>query len=346
MTTPATSAKPLPLTGLHRRLGAEIAEPDGFPVPLRYGPVEDELRALRETAGIADLSWRGRLELLGKDRLRFLNNYVTCDVKSLAPGAGAYGFFTNPQGRILSDAVLLALEDRLWVEVGPGQEEPLAAHLKKYILADRVEVRTLDDMLPIAVLGPRAEQILGADLSSLGNAWSHARIAVHGTEVELQRRGLLGAPAWTLWVSASVAAPLVERLMAEGARPVGFAALEALRAEAGIPRFGRDYGPDNFPQETGIEEAVSYTKGCYLGQEVVARIHYRGGVQNVLRKLAFEGSAPAQGAALLHDGREAGRATTVAGSTGLAILHRRAAEPGTRVEVEGGTPLDTALVRP
>ena len=337
------ATQPLPLDSLHRRLGAEIGDPDGFSVPLRYGPVEEERRALREGAGIADLSWRGRLELLGKDRLRFLHNYVTCDVKGLAPGAGAYGFFTSPQGRVLSDAVLLAHEDRLWVEVGPGQEEPVAAHLKKYLLADRVEVRTLDDMLPIAVLGPRAEEVLGADLSSLGEAWSHARIMVHGTEVELQRRGLMGIPAWTLWVSASIAAPLVEELISRGARPVGFEALEALRAETGIPRFGRDFGPDNFPQETGIEEAVSYTKGCYLGQEVVARIHYRGGVQNVLRKLVFEGAEPAQGAVLLHDGREAGRATTVVGSTGLGIVHRRAAEPGTQVEVEGG---GTALVKP
>ncbi len=337
------ATKSLPLDALHRRLGAEIGEPDGFPVPLRYGPVEKEIQVLREGAGIADLSWRGRLELLGADRLRFLHNYLTCDVKGLTPGAGAYGFFTNPQGRVLSDAVVLAHEDRLWVEVGPGQEEPIAAHLKKFLLADRVEVRTLDDMLPITVLGPRAEAVLGADLSSLGESWSHGRIAVHGTEVELQRRGLAGAPAWTLWVSASAAVPLVERLIVEGARPVGFEALEALRVEAGIPRFGRDFGPGNFPQETGIEEAVSYTKGCYLGQEVVARIHYRGGVQNVLRKLVFEGIEPAQGVALLHDGREAGTATTVVGSIGLGILHRRAAEPGTRVEVEGG---GTALVRP
>lgn len=335
-----------PLDGLHRLLGAEIGAPDGFPVPLRYGSVEEEQRALEETAGIADLSWRGRLELLGPDRLRFLHNYLTCDVKGLAPGAGAYGFFTSPQGRILSDAVVLALEDRLWVEVGPGQEEAIAAHLKKYLLADRVEIRSLDDMLPIAVLGPRAESVLGADLSSLGAAWSHARIAVHGTEVELHRRGLLGAPAWTLWVPASVAAPLVERLISAGARPVGFEALEALRAEAGIPRFGRDFGPDNFPQETGIEEAVSYTKGCYLGQEVVARIHYRGGVQNVLRRLVFEGIAPAPGVKLLHDGREAGRATTVIRSLGMGILHRRAAEPGTRVEVEGGGAALVELPRP
>ena len=320
------------LEDLHRRLGAEIAEPDGFPVPLHYGSVEEEHRALKEGVGVADLSWRGRLELIGKDRLRFLHNYLTCDVKGLAPGTGAYGFFTNPQGRILSDAVVLSHEDRLWVEVGPDQDESIAEHLRKFILADRVEVRGLDDMLPIVVLGPRAEAILG--VSSLED-WSHARVSVHGTEVELQRRGLMGAPAWTLWVSASIADHLFEQLIEEGARPVGFEALERLRTEAGIPRFGRDFGPENFPQETGIEEAVSYTKGCYLGQEVVARIHYLGGVQNVLRKLDFEGTAPAQGAVLLHDGREVGKATTVAGSTGLGILHRRA-EPGTRVEIEGG----------
>lgn len=309
-------------------------------------PSEEQYRALREGCGILDLSWRGGLELLGPDRLRFLHNYVTCDVKGLAPGTGAYGFFTSPQGRILSDAVLLAREDRLWVEVGEGQEEPISSHLRKYILADRVEVRPLDGLRPVLVLGPRAEAVLGTDLSGLDASWRHTRIAVHGTEVVLQRRGLMGVPAWTLWVSDSAAGPLVERLTAEGARPVGLEALEILRAEAGIPRFGQDFGPDNFPQETGIEEAVSYTKGCYLGQEVVARIHYRGGVQNVLRRLVFEGAGPAPGAALLHDGREAGRATTVVRSfalgktVGLGILHRRA-EPETRVEVEGG---GTALV--
>ena len=111
-----------------------------------------------------------------------------------------------------------------------------------------------------------------------------------------------------------------------------------LRVEAGIPRFGQDFGPANFPQETGIDEAVSYTKGCYLGQEIVARIHYRGGVQNLLRGLVFDGER-GRGRALLHEGREAGKATSVVRSTatgktvGLSILHKRAAEPGT---VRGG----------
>src|SRR6185295_13210406 len=306
--------------------------------------VTEEYRALREGCGLADRSWTGRLEVLGADRLRFLNAYVTCDVKGLAPGDGAYGFFTNPQGRILADVVVLVREDRLWLEIPPGREEAIASHLGKYVLADRVEVHGLAEVLPISLVGPRAAEVLApAELPPPGD-WRHVRSMVLGNEVELQRTARLGAEAYTLWVSASRAPHLVERLLENPAvKPAGLEAMEILRAEAGLPRFGRDYGPENFPQETGGDEAVSYTKGCYLGQEVVARIHYRGGVQKALRGLAFEaGSTPRAGAALLFDGREVGTATTVVTSialgrpVGLAIVHRRAAEAGTRLDVEGG----------
>ena len=326
---PATSSRPLPLA-------------DSLEDPLE-NPLEKQYRALREGCGLMDRAAAGRLELLGADRQRFLNAYITCDVKGLAPGEGACGFFTSSQGRILSDAVVLAHPDRLWVEVAPGRGGPIAEHLRKYILADRVEVRGLDDMLPLGLIGPRAAEALETVEGLPDGPWRHARVKVHGTEVELQKGARPALWAYTLWVSASIAPHVIERLLEQdGVWPVGPEALDILRAEEGIPRFGVDFGPDNFPQETGIEEAVSYTKGCYLGQEVVARIHYRGGVQKVLRKLAFEGEPPASGAALLHDGREAGAATTVVRSIaegrtiGLAILHRRAAEPGTRLEVAGG----------
>ncbi|HEX6904492.1 MAG TPA: hypothetical protein VF789_32590 [Thermoanaerobaculia bacterium] len=305
--------------------------------------LEEEIRALREGCGLVDLSPRaGRIEMLGPDRLRFLNAYVTCEVKTLAPGEGAYGFLTSHQGRILADLVVLAFEDRLWLQVPAGEERAVSDHLKKYILADRVELRSLEDMMPVGLIGPRATEALGgAELPPPGD-WRHLRARVHGTEVELQRAGRLGAEAWILWVSASIARHLMESLReVPGVTPVGLEALEVLRTEAGIPRFGPDFGPDNFPQETGAEEAVSYTKGCYLGQEVVARIHYRGGVQKVLRSLTFAGRAPETGTPLLHDGREAGKVGTVVqspalGPVGLAILHRRAAEPGTRLELPDG----------
>lgn len=305
-------------------------------------PLADEYRALRHGCGLLDRSEAGRLELVGADRQRFLNAYVTCDVKTIEPGHGAYGFFTSPQGRILSDVVVLAHEDRLWLEVAPGRERMLADHLKKYILADRVEVRTLDDMVPLSLLGPRAGEVL-AELPPPG-PWRHARVMVSGTEVTLARSGRLGAEAYTLWVSASIASHLSERLLENPeVQPVGPEAWEILRTEAGVPRFGMDYGEENFPQETGDEEAVSYTKGCYLGQEVVARIHYRGGVQKILRGLVFDsGEPPAHGTPLSFEGREAGAVGTAVGSlalghpVGLAILHRRAAAAGTHLDFEGG----------
>jgi len=312
----------------------------------------EEYEALRHGCGLADRSQVDRMELLGADRERFLNAYVTCEVKGMAAGQGAYGFFTSAQGRILADLTLLVHADRLWLELPQGQRPAITEHLRRYLIADRVEMRPLDDMVPLTLAGPGAAAALAglAPASEpLAAPWGHVRAMVAGTEVVVQRTERLGVPALTLWASVSVARPLREELLAwpggerGGVRPVTGEALEAVRAEAGIPRFGRDFGPQNFPQETGAEDAVSYTKGCYLGQEVVARIHYRGGVQKTLCGLVFDGSAvPAPGAALLFEGREAGAIGTAVHSPaldrpiGLAILHRRAAAPGSRLELAGG----------
>jgi aminomethyltransferase len=346
--TTETAVRRLPLAALHRRLGAELAVlDDSSQVPLRYRPLAEEMRTLREGCGLADRSWMGRLELTGADRQRLLNGLVTCDVKGVAPGGGAYGFFTGPKGMILADFALYALGDRLWLELPPGRDEAMAAHLRKYVLAERVEVMTLADMLPLTLLGPRAAAVLGGAAAALAaSPWAHGRTAVLGSEVEVARRDLLGAPAYTLWTSASIARELAEGLLATGeVSPVGWAALETARAEAGIPRFGLDFGlaggPESFPQETGLEEAaVSYTKGCYLGQEVVARIHYRGQVHRTLRALAFD-ALPPRGAKLLVEGHEAGAVTTAVespakGPIGVAILKREGTDPGAVLDVEGG----------
>ena len=146
------------------RLGSMTTTPD----------ITGEYRALREGCGLARPEM-GRLEILGADRHRFLNAYVTCDVQALQPGEGAYGFLTNPQGRILSDLVATAHEDRLWLRLPPGQEEAVAKHLGKYILADRVEIRPLEDMLPITLIGPGATAALGgAELPPEGTGGTSA----------------------------------------------------------------------------------------------------------------------------------------------------------------------------
>jgi folate-binding protein YgfZ len=317
-----------------------------------HGSLSAEYQALRHGRALIDRSGVDRMEMLGADRLRFLNAYVTCDVKGLAAGQGAYGFFTSAQGRILADVAVLAHADRLWLELPPGQRAAIAEHLRKFLIADRVEMRPLDEMLPLTLAGPGAAAVLAEVAPGLQPAaapWSHARAEICGTEVTVQRTERLGVPALTLWVSASVAGPLREELLEQAGGgdgrllPVGLEALEAVRTEAGLARFGHDFGPQNFPQETGVEGAVSYTKGCYLGQEVVARIHYRGGVQKALCGLAFDGDAvPAPGTALLYEGREAGAIGTAVHSPalgrpiGLAILHRRATAPGSRLALAGG----------
>jgi len=254
-------------------------------------------------------------------------------------------------------------DDPLWLELPPGRAEAIAAQLRKYIIVDRVEVRPLDHLRLLTLVGPKAGEVLAAaGLPELPERpWSSVR-CIRGRRRSGRGGGWCGRTAWGRAPGPSGCQwsrrrKWRQRLLAleiggVGVRPVGPEALEVVRAEAGIPRYGVDYGGDNFPQESGIEErAVSYTKGCYLGQEVVARIHYRGGVHKGLAGLVFDAAdaanaadieMPAVGAKLLHEGKEVGTVTTAVHSPalgraiGLAVLNLRATEPGTRLALGGG----------
>ncbi len=325
----------------------------GITAPADHGDEGAERQALRSACGLVDRSWMDGLEIGGEDRARFLGGYVTCEVKDLAPGEGAYGFITSVKGRVLADPVILAAGDRLWLELPPGTAAEVSSHLAKYVIADRVEIAPLDVKF-LSLIGPRAGDVLGEVLGEdlPANDWSHrpAGGLAAGARIVREPAFEVGGgeiPAWTVVVPAASAAACVERLLErDGVTPVGHRAYDALRVEAGRPLFGVDFGDGNFPQETGLEErTVSYTKGCYLGQEVVARIHYRGGVNRHLRGLVFDGDAGDPiGHAVLAGGREAGTVTSAATAggarLGLAVLHKRA-EPGSRVEISGG---GTALV--
>lgn len=302
--------------------------------------------------GFFDRSRVSRLEIQGADRVRFLNGRITCDVGPLAPDEGAFGFLPQVKGRILADVKVLALEASLWLELPPGKGEEMAQHLGKYIIVEDVTIQPLEQV-PISVVGHRATEFLGQG-EQLEAPLSHRLIELFGTEIRLVREIDIGAPGsevpvWTVWAPASESSSLEQKLIvAGGLQPVEVETWERLRIEAGQPLYGQDYGEDNFPQETGLDDAVSYTKGCYLGQEVIARIHYRGGVNKHLRGLCFEdGGRNDQGAgdnpvskAVHEGGREAGKVTSYAfskvlGPIGLAVLHKRV-EPGAEVEIEGG----------
>lgn len=292
-----------------------------------------------------DLAPWSALELTGADRVRFLNGLVTCDVKALAPGAGAYGFFTSAQGKVLADCVVLADADTLWVQLAPALLDEMHDHVEKYRIADRVTVTKRQDLIAVRWIGAAAE---GAVARLLPEAavpeadWSHLELARGGAGGRAVRLARLGAPAVALVVPAASADGLLREALDLGAAAAPAEELESLRVGAGIARFGVDFGREHFPQETGAEaEAVSYSKGCYLGQEVVARIHYRGGVNRGLRGLRFAAAAPpALGTGLIADGHAVGRVTSTArcsgDSVGLAVLHKRGWEIGQRLELEGG----------
>lgn len=345
-----------PLASLHQRLGAQFeAVPGASSVgtgdrktPLSFGDPAGEYRALRETCGLVDRSEVDRLVITDTDRQRFLGGLVTCDVGGLATGQGIYGFFTDIKGRLLGDLVATADDERMALELPPGSAEDLSSHILKYRIADRVDIATVPQPTTVTLLGPAAPEVLSALAGTAlpGETWSHICADLADTRTMIIRDGRFGVPAWSLWMAGDPV-PRIEALLDAGRvlglEAVGSQALERLRIEEGRPRFGQDMGSANFPQETGLgDESVSYTKGCYLGQEIVARIHYRGSVNRRLCGLRFADSAAQPlGADLLLHGRPTGTVTSFVrsdhhGPIGLAILHRRAEDGATLQVADGG----------
>ncbi len=310
--------------------------------------LERDYELLTTQAALCEPPRASRLELMGPDRERFFGGMVTSAVEGLEPGHGEFGFITDVRGRVLASATVLALEDRLWLEIPRGRGRTIIEHLEKYIVTDQVEILPLGDMASVRVAGPRSAEVLaglGATAANeLSEPWAHAQVEVLDYQARLVREGHSAVPAFSLWQSSAIAPLMAEDLAAAGVPQIGAEATEAFRIEQGYPLWGVNYDDSNLPQETGIDDAVDYEKGCYLGQEIVARIHYRGQPARRMCRLVFEpGHLPAAGAAVEFDGRAAGILTSVCRSPrhetaiGLALLPRRAVEalPEARVWIEG-----------
>ena len=338
--------KKLPLHGWHEEHGARWTDSDesasDLMLPVHYGDAKSEALDASETCKLVDRSDLGRLELTGEDRVRFLNGLVTCDVAALEAGQGCYGFFTTPKGRILADVVVLAQADRLWLELPAGEGIAVREHLEKYIVADRVEVRSIDDLLLFRLLGQGVDSWLekvGAALHA--GTFAHAPATLLGTDVHASRSPLCGVPAVSLWVSSGIAGPVASDVLNEGVELVGHQAAETFRVLGAVPRFGRDFSDSNLPQETRFDAAVSYDKGCYLGQEIVARLHYRGQAARELRRVDGPGEPPAFQEELLAGERLAAVVTSSVpapdGWQGLAMVRRAALEEATLQTADGRT---------
>jgi folate-binding protein YgfZ len=311
--------------------------------------METSYTALRQRCGLWRRMPRSGLILTGEDRHRLLHGLVTCEVKALEPGQGARGFFTDAKGHILAPVVVRASEDHLWLELPLQSIAAIADHIRNYIVADRVEVLEASFSVPLTLVGPTSTDLLAAVSGSLDlpGSWNHRSIEIAGETLPLTTGVELGVPAFTLWTPEDAVESLTRALCdpaaSAGTEIVDKEAVEIVRVEEGAPRFDRDYDSENLPQETGLEDAVSYTKGCFLGQEVVARLHYRGQVARQVARLAVEGAEPAvRGAVLVLEEREAGRITSAVRRptdgrvTALAMLPRRALDPGTVLSIVGG----------
>ncbi|MBM3724277.1 MAG: folate-binding protein YgfZ [Acidobacteria bacterium] len=274
--------------------------------------------ALRGGAAWIDLSSRGRIRAAGEDRARLLHAMTTNHVQQLQPGQGCYTFFLSAQGRILADANLLCLPEEILIETEPETRAKLFEHLDKFIIADDVALSDETEAgVAIGVEGPMAEDCLSrAGFSTPAEPYSHS--THEGVMVaRLSSTGMLG---WRLFAGAGQRGELIAAVERCGAVAASLAEAELVRMERGVPRYGADITEKNLVQETRLHHAVSFTKGCYIGQEIVERVRSRGQVHKGLAAIRVETrEAVAPGTEIASEGQVVGRVTRTAWSPGLGV---------------------------
>jgi folate-binding protein YgfZ len=330
--------------------GAELVPDRGVVLPQRFADPAEEYRALREGAALIDLGFRTLVHATGADRAAFLQGMLTADVAALAPGGGCPALLLTIQGRVTADLRVVALADALVLDVDVRARDGLVAALDALIIADEVELAGPPDPTAlVGVEGPGAAALLGRAAAGLA-PYAHTEVAVAGVCVRVQRASEVHGPGFVLHVPAGQAPAVWDALAAAGGVPSGMAALEGRRVELGVPRFGLDMDGATLALEVPVESAISATKGCYLGQEVVARGTARGHVNRRLVGLSLEGPEPPPGAPLVRDGKEVGRLTSVARGFGrgalvaLGFVRREHWEPGTELAVRHGHAVTLARV--
>ncbi len=294
-----------------------------------------DYRTITEACGLLDRSERGKLALTGSDSGGFLQGQVTNDVEGLSPGQGCYAAFLTPKGKMLGDLRILATGSELLLDTERVALQALFNMIRRFSIGYDVELhkRTLESGL-LSLIGPGAGELAGAG-GLPADEHAHALVEVPGTN--LTARAIRTDIGIDLLCDAGEVDALRSALEDAGAPSVAEAAVECLRVECGRPRYGIDLDDSVIPQEAGLNErAVSFTKGCYVGQETVARLFYRGKPNRQLRGVRLSGPA-SSGDELSFEGRVVGRLATVAespriGPIALALV-RREAPPGSIVAV-------------
>jgi folate-binding protein YgfZ len=355
------TTRKLALEETHRLCGATFAERYGWMLPAAYGDALGEYEAVRgaSSAGLIDLSARARIGVGGAEAVQFLNGLITNDVKTLEAGTWMHAAFPNVQGRLLARVRVARVGEEVsfLIDTESATHEKVFQTLQRFTLAGDFRVEDVSaETVQLSLQGAGARRVVESVFGSVAPAqiggrrqsasvvsWreDHSVTILHATHT--------GEDGYDLICDARHAAALWDALAAAGARAVGFDAFEVLRVEAGEPRFGVDVTDTNVVLEAGHEdETVSYTKGCYIGQEIIARIHWRGHVAKQLAGLVLEGDAEldaddAVGVRVRSaDGKEIGRITSsvfsprLARRIALGILKYDYLQPDTQVSVVSG----------
>lgn len=345
-----------PLDEEHTRLGATMTERDGWLVPASYGDTRAEYAAVRDSgAGLSDLSPRGRIRVGGSEAVQFLNGLITNDMKTLVENSWMPAAFPNVQGRLIAGVRVMRVKNEETDSVCPTYliDTEAITHgsvlkaLQRFTLAGDFRVNDITNQTAEFTLqGERSPELIrslmGEEAAILPSNGA-IRTTCEETGLTLLRSTHTSENGFDLIVNSENALDLWKALLNAGARPVGHEALEVLRIEAGIPRYGVDMDETNVVTEA-LDDAVSYTKGCYVGQEIIARIKYRGHVAKKLSGIAFNGTAEVEAGATIKslDGKDVGRITSVAFSPrlgrtlALGYLKYDYVSPGTEVKAVFG----------
>jgi folate-binding protein YgfZ len=334
----------------------------------------DQYRAATERAALIDRTSRGTISLVGADRASFLHGLLTNDIARLTPGTGTYAAYLTPQGRMISDMRVVECGGELLLDVEASLADALSARLNSLIFSEDVQVTNVTaTVAQLRVCGPASaavlEQALGVPAARLESLHEYDNLRPAASALTIVRDDGLGVPGYDLCLSLAPTVSGVDRIsppvrlkqdttdavLRAGAAPAGEETAEVLRIEAGRPRFTVDMDTDTIPLEAGIEQrAISFTKGCYVGQEVIIRVLHRGHgrVARKLVSLEFAGGVvPVSGDVISADGQDIGRITSAAfsprrnGPLAIGFVHRDYLAPGTSVTVQRGTDPLEAFVR-
>jgi folate-binding protein YgfZ len=337
-------------TPLYDRLvsaGAQMGEYCGVETSLSFADTRAEYRTLLADCGVYDLGWRAKIVLTGGDRIRWANGMVTNNVRDLPEGKGNYNFMLNAQGRIQADLYIYNMGDHLMVDTEWWQKAKILELFDKFIIMDDVEVADIGERLTaVAVQGPKALEVLrkeGLTIADEVEPFKVAQMTWNGIGISVTRMESKIAETYEIWLAAENAPKLWDALIAAGAAPVGMDAIEMFRVAAGVPRYGVDITDKYIPQETEQFHALHFSKGCYLGQEIVERVRSRGAVHRHFTGFKVAGPAPQNGVEAQVDGKKVGEITSalrvpVNGdekTLALGYIRKESGEPGTKVQVQG-----------